>query len=128
MVLGGGTGGTIAANRLRRALGADVAITVVDQDDDHVYQPGLLFVPFGMADAADLVRPRSYQLRDGVAFHAAAVDRVDVDGSRVFLDAGLAHQPSHPLAVDRQVQSERQLGMHPRPAVGAAGLGMNCSA
>ena len=26
-----------------------LAITVVDQDDRHVYQPGLLFVPFGLA-------------------------------------------------------------------------------
>ena len=43
--LGNGTGGTIAANLLRKRLGDDVTITVVDQDDDHIYQPGLLFVP-----------------------------------------------------------------------------------
>lgn len=48
-MLGGGTGGTIAANRLRRAVG-DARITVVDRDDDYVYQPRLLFLPFGLAD------------------------------------------------------------------------------
>jgi sulfide:quinone oxidoreductase len=88
VVLGGGTGGTIAANRLRRALGDDVVITVVDQDNEHVYQPGLLFVPFGTAEAADLVRPRTRQLRDGIGFTDAAVDRVDADANRVHLVGG----------------------------------------
>jgi sulfide:quinone oxidoreductase len=42
VILGGGTGETIAANRLRRAFGpGEAEIVVVDQDDDHVYQPGL---------------------------------------------------------------------------------------
>jgi sulfide:quinone oxidoreductase len=80
VVLGGGTGGTLAANRLRRLLPADeVAITVVDQDDRHVYQPGLLFVPFGLAHVEDLVRPRHRQLHDGIDFVRAPIDHVDVE-------------------------------------------------
>jgi peroxiredoxin family protein len=52
VILGGGTGGTLAANRLRRHYCTDQrAITVVDQDDRHVYQPGPLFVPFGLTQA-----------------------------------------------------------------------------
>jgi len=94
VVLGGGTGGTIAANRLRRLAGADIVITVVDQDDGHVYQPGLLFVPFGSADPADLVRPRSRQLRDGIRFVDAGIDHVDIDAERVHLADG------HTLAYD----------------------------
>jgi sulfide:quinone oxidoreductase len=43
VILGGGTGGTLAANRPRRELPGNVTITVVDRDDDHLYQPGLLF-------------------------------------------------------------------------------------
>jgi sulfide:quinone oxidoreductase len=84
VVLGGGTGGTLAANRLRRLLPAgDVAITVVDQDDRHVYQPGLLFVPFGLAKVDDLVRPRQRQLRDGIDFVRAPVDHVDLERDEV---------------------------------------------
>ena len=42
VVLGGGTGGTLAANRLRRRFDdGDVSITVVDQDNRHVYLEGL---------------------------------------------------------------------------------------
>jgi sulfide:quinone oxidoreductase len=84
VVLGGGTGGTLAANRLRRLLPADeVTITVVDQDDRHVYQPGLLFVPFGLAHVEDLVRPRHRQLHDGIDFVRAPIDHVDVERNEV---------------------------------------------
>jgi len=85
--LGGGTGGTLVANRLRGALGTDeLDIVVVDQDDRHIYQPGLLFVPFGLAHPNDLVRPRSRQLRAGVAFRQCGVQRVDLDANEVILD------------------------------------------
>lgn len=88
IILGGGTGGTIAANRLRRMLPHSVDITVVDSNDDHVYQPGLLFVPFGVTDSGDLVRPRGRQLHDGIEYVQATVDRVDLGASRVSLLGG----------------------------------------
>src|SRR6266536_3081373 len=89
VILGGGTGGTITANRLRRRFDADEAeIHVVDRDDRHVYQPGLLFVPFGLADVDDIVRPRRRQLRDGVVFHESDIDTVALDTDQVMLTDG----------------------------------------
>ena len=41
------------------------------------------------------------------------------------LQAGLAHQPGDPLVVDRQAQPEREFGVHPRPPVRAARVGMD---
>ena len=60
---------------------------VVDRDD-HVYQPGLLFLPFGLADRDDLVRSRPRQLRAGIGYRDAGVDRVDVEHDRVVLEDG----------------------------------------
>src|SRR6476661_2241150 len=78
VILGGGTGGTMIPNLPRRRLGRDEArIRVVDRDDRHVYQPGLLFVPFGLADAGHLVRPRRQQLHRDVFFMEAEVECVD---------------------------------------------------
>jgi sulfide:quinone oxidoreductase len=88
VILGGGTGGTLTANRLRKALPAGTSITVVDGDDHHVYQPGLLFVPFGLAEATDIVRPRSRQLHHGIVFLRSAVERVDIDERSVRLANG----------------------------------------
>lgn len=89
VILGGGTGGTLAANRLGRRFRTDeLAITVVDQDDRHVYQPGLLFVPFGITHVEDIVRPRQRQLRRGIAFVQQQIDHVDVGASTVRLGDG----------------------------------------
>jgi sulfide:quinone oxidoreductase len=89
LVLGGGTGGTLLANRLRRLYGAGQAeITVVDRDDRHVYQPGLLFVPFGLTHPEDIVRPRRRQLHDGIDFRSSAIDQVDLVAQEVRLVDG----------------------------------------
>ncbi len=87
VILGGGTGGTLTANRLRRAYSdSEVEITVVDQDDRHVYQPGLLFVPFGLAHPEDIVRPRGRQLHDGIVYVKSAVRHVDIEANQVHLE------------------------------------------
>jgi sulfide:quinone oxidoreductase len=89
VILGAGTGGTLAANRLRRTFkAAEATITVVDQDDCHIYQPGLLFVPFGLAHEQDIVRQRGRQLHRGIEFVLDSVERVEVDTQRVHLSAG----------------------------------------
>ena len=89
VILGGGTGGTLAANRLRRGYTSDEAsITVVDQDDVHVYQPGLLFVPFGLTHPEDIVRPRGRQLRAGIDYRTTGVDRVEAADRTVVLTDG----------------------------------------
>ena len=89
VILGGGTGGTLVANRLRRVTAADqLEIVVVDLDDRHVYQPGLLFVPFGLTHPEDIVRPRARQLRSEITFVNSAIDRVEVGLSEVHLNDG----------------------------------------
>ncbi len=98
VILGGGTGGTLMANRLRRHFPeGEVSITVVDQDNTHLYQPGLLFVPFGLAHPDEIIRPRRRQLHAGVDFIEAEIDRVDIDRKIVHLigvDDGLDQVPS----------------------------------
>ena len=89
VILGGGTGGTLVANRLRRVFDPQAAeIVVVDRDDLHVYQPGLLFVPFGLADVRRLTRPRWGQLRPGLHYCQAGIDRVDTGNDQVHLQSG----------------------------------------
>jgi sulfide:quinone oxidoreductase len=91
VILGGGTGGTMMANRLRRAHAEeDVQIVVVDRSDDHVYQPGLLFVPFQLARAAEITRPRAAQLRHGIELRRSEIDHVDLGASTVHLADGPA--------------------------------------
>jgi len=93
VILGAGTAGTIMANRLARQnrdamARGDLAITVVDQDGSHLYQPGLLFVPFGVYRPEDIVRPRRPQLPTGARFVVCQIDRVEPDANQVLLTDG----------------------------------------
>jgi sulfide:quinone oxidoreductase len=112
VILGAGTGGTLAANRLRRTLAAEVQISVVDQDDDHVYQPGLLFLPFGLTTADELVRPRPHQLHGAIGYHRSAVDHVDLEQHRVFLEDGtLLHYDGLVIATGARLLPEETEGL-----------------
>lgn len=89
LILGGGTAGTITANKLRRRLpAADWAITVVDADDNHRYQPGYLFLPFGTYSSTQLTRSRRKNLRKDVPLVYGEIDRVVADGNHVLLTDG----------------------------------------
>lgn len=95
VILGAGTGGTIMANRLRRLYAKDVrrgrtSITVVDQDVQHIYQPGLLFLPFGEYEPEDLLRPQRDQLHRDVALVRETIDRVEAERNVVQLQSGRA--------------------------------------
>ena len=49
VILGSGAGGTMVATKLRKVLSPlEWQITVVDNDEIHHYQPGWLFIPFGI--------------------------------------------------------------------------------
>jgi hypothetical protein len=67
LILGSGTAGTMVANKLRRRLPVgEWAITIVDQDSEHHYQPGYLLIPFGVYDPSTVVKPRKRFLPRGV--------------------------------------------------------------
>ncbi|HYA01065.1 MAG TPA: FAD/NAD(P)-binding oxidoreductase [Candidatus Binatia bacterium] len=86
VILGGGTAGTMAANRLRRRLDrATWKISVVDQSDTHHYQPGHLFVPFGIYRPRDVVKPMRRFMPEGVDLILSEVARVIPEENRVLL-------------------------------------------
>ena len=89
VVLGGGTAGTMAVNKLRPRLPRDEwAITVVDQSDTHYYQPGFLFIPFGIYRPDEVVKPRKRFIPSGVDLVEAEIDRVVTADSKVLLVGG----------------------------------------
>ena len=86
VILGGGTAGTMAANKLRDRLEAeDWRIVVVDKDDNHDYQPAYLFVPFGINKTKHVRRARHAFIDDGIELLMGEVDRVDPEGKQVHL-------------------------------------------
>ena len=77
LILGAGTAGTMLANKLVKALPPTASITVVDKDDDHDYQPGYLFIPFGTITPERVRRSRKAQLSPKVELVTDAIVSVD---------------------------------------------------
>ncbi len=91
LILGGGTAGTIMANKLASALDErDWRITVVDGTEEHYYQPGFLFVPFGMYRMRELVKPRRQYLPGRIKFILSSIDHIDAEKKTVTLSGGEA--------------------------------------
>ena len=75
------------ANRMVKKLPhKEWQITVVDPDATHLYQPGLLFLPFGNHDEAELVRARAATLDDRVHWNRQSVVEIDTQARSVGLD------------------------------------------
>ena len=65
VILGAGTAGTMMANKLYRDLNRKIwNITIIDKDEIHYYQPGFLFIPFGIYQPEDVVRTKAEFLRE----------------------------------------------------------------
>ena len=89
LVLGGGTAGSMAANKLRRKLSpSDWEITVVDADDNHRYQPGFLFMPFGTYRPDQVTKSRRKALNKDVPLVYGEIDKVLPEENAVLLTDG----------------------------------------
>jgi sulfide:quinone oxidoreductase len=88
VVLGGGVGGTLAANLLSKGSKQDAHITVVDPTGMHVYQPGFLYVALGQANGRWLARDERTLLRSDVDLAVEAAERIDLSAGRVTLEHG----------------------------------------
>jgi len=85
VILGAGTAGTMVANRLRRTLADDWRITLVDQSETHYYQPGFLFIPFGIYSQRDVVKPERDFVPPGVEFIVSPIELIEPERRRVRL-------------------------------------------
>ncbi len=84
VILGHGAGGTIIATKMRQKLPeSQWQITVIDRDWQHHYQPGWLFIPFGIYTAADCVKPKIKYVPPGVNFVLDDIVEIDPVNKRV---------------------------------------------
>ncbi|EFW93783.1 FAD-dependent pyridine nucleotide-disulfide oxidoreductase [Haladaptatus paucihalophilus DX253] len=92
-IVGGGTGGTVLANRLADELApeidaGDVEVTLVTDDPDHVYKPLYLYVAFGEREAQEARRPISELLDSRVELRINRVVSIDTDEKRLSCQDG----------------------------------------
>jgi sulfide:quinone oxidoreductase len=115
LILGAGTAGTMVANRLHRLLDPDEwKITIVDQHETHYYQPGLLFIPFGMYSKNDVVKPERDFIPAGVEMIMSGVDSIEPEHNRVKLAQGgrYLNYDFLVIATGTDIHPEQTPGLH----------------
>jgi len=113
LILGGGTAGTLMANKLRKKLPViDWRITVVDKDRNHYYQPGFLFIPFGIYQPDEVVKSKEEFFAPDIEFINSEAQKINVDKDLVTLANGRAmHYDVLVIATGAQVVPEETPGL-----------------
>lgn len=116
VILGGGVGGTLAANLVARKLKARIAkgeakVTVVDLSGKHTYQPGYMYIAMGSERPERLIRSERSLLDANVDLVVDLVQKIDVEGSRVELASGEAlHYDQLVIATGSRIVPETMEG------------------
>lgn len=114
LILGAGTGGTMVANKMAHHLDpVEWQIIIVDKDEDHYYQPGLLFIPFGIYSHADVVKPRRDFLPRNVEFVLSDIELIEPDANRVILskDNRVIHYDYLVVATGSRIEPSQTEGL-----------------
>jgi sulfide:quinone oxidoreductase len=86
LILGGGTGGTMVANKMVQELDPrEWEIILVDKDETHYYQPGFLFIPFGIYSTRDVEKPKRDFIPRDVKLILSDIELIEPEKSRVVL-------------------------------------------
>ena len=86
VILGGGSAGTMLANKLAKTVQHDeLSITIVDHTEEHYYQPGFLFIPFGIYSKQMVVKPRRDYIPQSVDFMFAKAVKIEPDNKVVIM-------------------------------------------
>ena len=117
LILGGGFGGVVAAERLAAQLGDEHQITLVSRSRNFVFYPGLVRLAFGKCQREDV----SFNLRDSmlsrrVNFIEAEVARIDPVERKVIIAHGEVEGKLHydylVFALGRRLATERIKGFY----------------
>ena len=110
VVLGGGTGGLVAARELRQRLPSDHRIVLVDRAANHLYQPSLLWQMVGERRLSQFSRPLDRLQRKGIEFRHTEAESLDLDNRVVVTSDGNLDYDSLIVSLGAQLAPETVAG------------------
>ena len=117
LIVGGGLAGTIVGNGLCRQLGPElrsgaVTITMLGASESHMYQPGLLYLPFGRIRESELFRDQRKVLDRRVPYFVDPATHIDVEGRNVQTKSGRSYSYDYlVIATGSRVRPDKVPGM-----------------
>ncbi len=88
VILGGGMGGIVTARDLRKHLGKEHRIILIDKNAFHTFQPSYLWIVIGWRTPAAITKSYSSLQNYGIEFFNASILNVDIENKKVETDHG----------------------------------------
>src|SRR4030042_1077802 len=88
VVLGGGVGGLVASNELRKRLGREHRIVLVDRDTRHIFAPSFTWLMLGWRTPPQIIRDLSLLRKKGIEYVNAEALEIDPENKIVRTTAG----------------------------------------
>mgnify|MGYP003555941299 FL=1 len=89
VILGAGTAGTMMANHLHHQLKhPDWEITIIDEREEHHYQPGYLFLPFDIYAPEDIIKTIEEFIPKDVKLVKNKINRIKPADNKIELTGG----------------------------------------
>ena len=86
VILGGGVGGQVVANELRRLLPIDCRVVIIERNRRHAFAPSFLWVMTGDRQSEQVTRDLRELLHPGIEVIEADIRAIDLANRRVQLD------------------------------------------
>lgn len=113
LILGAGTAGTMMLNKLSNVLDKNEwQITIVDQHETHYYQPGFLFIPFGIYKRKDVIKPKRDFFPSEANVIVSEIEKIEPKENRVILkDSKVLSYDILIIATGAQIKPEETEGL-----------------
>ena len=86
LILGGGVGGLVTANELRKRLGKEHRVVLIDQEGQHIFWPSLLWLQIGLREPDKITRDLSLLEKKGIEVIQGRVETIDPDNKTVMVN------------------------------------------
>ena len=83
IILGGGTGGLVTANELKKKTGRKTRVILIDKNPNHIYAPSFLWLMLGKRQTEKIQKPLSLLIRKGIEFINEEIIKIDTENKLV---------------------------------------------
>lgn len=111
IILGGGTGGLVAANELKKKAGKNARVVLIDKNKTHIYAPAFLYLMLGKRRAEKIQKPLSLLKRKRIEVVNKQITKIDPADKTVKTQGGDYKYDYLIISLGAELASEKVPGL-----------------
>ncbi len=107
LILGGGMGGLVVANKLRKKLGKEHKIILIDKNSRHIFSPSLLWLMLGLRKPEEIQKKLSMLNKKGIEFINSEIKEINILKKYIKSDKGIFNYDYLIIALGAELAPEK---------------------